>query len=92
MNLFLAGGISGNISKQWKELAAKITKECESISQGRTGKPESSKILLRGGQTYELISRRGTSCEKWQDSSQQGGSIISLRVTTIAGTMLLFLP
>lgn len=73
MNLFLAGGISGNISKQWKELAAKITKECESISQGRTGKPESSKILLRGGQTYELISRRGTSCEKWQDSSQQGG-------------------
>lgn len=33
MDLFLAGGITGNICKQWKLLASKIIEECKSISQ-----------------------------------------------------------
>lgn len=50
MNIFLAGGISGNISATWKKLAEDIIR-CESISQERTGKAGFSEKSTRGGGT-----------------------------------------
>jgi hypothetical protein len=74
MNLFLAGGISGNISKSWKELARQIIEQCESISQEKTERQESLETSW-GGQTNELILGRGTSREKWPYSGSEGGAI-----------------
>lgn len=71
-NLFLAGGISGNISKSLKELARQIIEQCESISQEKTERQESLETSW-GGQTNELILSRGTSREKWPYSGSEGG-------------------
>ena len=71
MNLFLAGGISGNISKSWKELARQIIEQCESISQEKTERQES--LETSWGQTNELILSRGTSRKKWPYSGSEGG-------------------
>ena len=48
MNIFLAGGISGNISASWKKLAHDI-EQCASISQERTEKAGFSEKSTRGG-------------------------------------------
>lgn len=53
MNIFLAGGISGNISATWKRLAEDII-QCESISQERTEKAGFSDKSIRGGNNMRL--------------------------------------
>jgi hypothetical protein len=52
MRLFLAGGITGNICKQWKLLASKIIEECKSISQAKTENGASLE-LCGGGYPYQ---------------------------------------
>ena len=47
MDLFLAGGISGNISAAWKRLAHDI-EQCKFTLQERTEKPESCAKFLGG--------------------------------------------
>ena len=48
MNIFLAGGITGNIQASWKKLSKEI-EECESILQERMERSKCSDKSIRGG-------------------------------------------
>lgn len=54
MNIFLAGGISGNISASWKKLAHDI-EQCASISQERTERAGFSEKSIRGGKAVPFL-------------------------------------
>lgn len=88
MDLFLAGGITGNICKQWKLLASKIIEECKSISQEKTANGVSLEHC--GGGYYEPLFSRRTSGEERHNSRTEGGNILSLNHTIIAGVKTLF--
>ena len=89
MDLFLAGGISGNIRKQRMLLASKINEQCKSISQEKT---ESGELLnLNGGGYYEPLFGWRTSGEEWQNSHERGGSTLSSNHTIIAEKIALSL-
>jgi hypothetical protein len=72
MNIFLAGGISGNISASWKKLAHDI-EQCAFISQERTERAVFSEKSIRGGE-YDTLSRRRASGEERELLGNQGGA------------------
>ena len=71
MNIYLAGGISGNLSAAWKKLAKEL-EECAYILQEKTEKPECCEKSMRGG--YEYISSRRASREERELLNNQGGA------------------
>lgn len=89
MRLFLAGGITGNICKQWKLLASKIIEECKSISQEKT--ENGASLELCGGGYHEPLFGRRTSGEERHNSRTEGGNTLSSNHITIAGTTTSFL-
>lgn len=72
MNLFLAGGISGNISKSWKELARQIIEQCESISQEKTERQESLETSW-GGRLMNLYLAGEHPVKNGRIAAQRGG-------------------
>ena len=76
MNIFLAGGISGNISATWKKLAHDI-EQCAFISQERTERAVFSEKSIRGGE-YDTLSRRRASGEERELLTYQGGQSCSI--------------
>ena len=76
MRLFLAGGITGNICKQWKLLASKIIEECKSISQEKMANGAS--LELYGGGYHESLFGRRASSEERHESRTRGGQYLIL--------------
>ena len=90
MDLFLAGGISGNIRKQWMLLASKINEQCKSISQEKT---ESGELLnLNAGGIMNLYLAGEHPVKNGRIAMNGGGSTLSLSHTIIAEKTALFLP
>lgn len=76
MNLFLAGGISGNIRSSWMRLAHDI-ELCESTLQEKTEK-QGSCVKFIGGGNYESIPCRRASGEEWKLLNNRGGQTCSI--------------
>lgn len=91
MNIFLAGGISGNISASWKKLAHDI-EQCAFISQERTERAVFSEKSIRGGNMILYLAGehpvKNGSC-----SVIRGGKAVPfLKVTTTVGIISISRP
>ena len=83
MRLFLAGGITGNICKQWKLLASKIIEECKSISQEKMANGAS--LELYGGGIMNLYLAGEHPVKNGTKAVHGGGNTLSSNHITIAG-------
>ena len=87
MNLFLAGGISGNLSASWKRLAHDIER-CEFTLQERTEKAESCAKFLGG--TMNLYLAREHPVKNGSCSIIGGRAVVSLKAISIAEVINIF--
>ena len=91
MNIFLAGGISGNISASWKKLAHDI-EQCASISQERTEKAGFSEKSTRGGNMILYLAGEHP-VKNGNCSVIKGGKVVPfLKVITTVGTISISRP